>query len=122
MQASGEWTVVFYVEDSGSSPVGEFLSSLDQVAYARCMAAIERLRLVNIRVGEPLAKKVQGDLWELRRESRGNTYRVFYFFFAGRKIVLLHAFQKKTQRIPRREIELAQRRLDRFVRREGGDQ
>ena len=76
--------------------------------------------IATLRAREPPVKKIEGDIWELRRESRGNTYRIFYFFFTGRKIVLLHAIQKKTERTPRREIELAQRRLDHFVRREEG--
>jgi len=46
---------------------------------------------------------------------------VIYFFFVGRRIVLLHAFQKKTQKTPRQEIETALARYNRFIQREGGD-
>jgi phage-related protein len=35
------------------------------------------------------------------------------------RIVFLHGFQKKTQKTPRREIEIAQRRMDDFIRRAG---
>jgi phage-related protein len=63
---------------------------------------------------------LEGDLWELREESATNIYRVIYFFFTGRRIVLLHGFQKKTRRTPRNEIEIALQRQAYFVTRESG--
>ena len=68
---------------------------------------------------EPLARHIEDKLWELRDTSRTNIYRVLYFFFTGRRIVLLHGFQKKTQRTPRTDIETAQRLLERFSQLEG---
>jgi len=50
-----------------------------------------------------------------------NTYRLLYALLPDRRIVFLHGFQKKTQRTPRREIEIALKRLEDFNRREGGD-
>lgn len=47
------------------------LSSLDRDAIARCLAAIDRLQAENVRAHEPLVRKIEGDIWELRRESRG---------------------------------------------------
>ncbi|NWG15281.1 MAG: type II toxin-antitoxin system RelE/ParE family toxin, partial [Chloroflexi bacterium] len=35
-----------------------------------------------------------------------------YFFFTGRWIVFLHGFQKKTPKTPRREIEIAEKRVN----------
>ncbi len=74
----------------------------------------------NISAREPLAKHIQGKLYELRVESQANAYRVLYFTFTGRRIVLLHGFQKKTQKTPRREFAVAVKRMRRFVEREGG--
>jgi phage-related protein len=59
-------------------------------------------------------------LWELREESRTNIYRVVYFFFSGRRIVLLHGFQKKSQRTPRGEFETARQRHSAFLAQEEG--
>jgi phage-related protein len=41
--------------------------------------------------------------------------RVFYFALSGRRILLLHAFLKKSQQTPRRELEIAARRLAEVV-------
>lgn len=40
---------------------------------------------------------------------------------SGRRIIFLHGFQKKTQKTPRREIAIAQRRLDALLATEGGE-
>jgi phage-related protein len=100
--------------------VREFLQSLDDEARASIGWAIEQLRVRNVRAGMPLVRHVEGDLWELRRESRTNIYRLMYFFFRGRRIVFVHGFQKRTQQTPRREIEIARVRYRAFIEREGG--
>ena len=66
-------------------------------------------------------KKLSDKLRELREESQTNIYRIIYCFVSGRSILLLHGFQKKTQRTPRGEIEIAERRLTRFLERESGE-
>lgn len=116
-----EWTVVFYHDDQGHSPVEEFLDSLDMKTLARFDWSIEQLRIRNVAAQEPLVRHIGGKLWELRRESGTNIYRLLYFFFTGRRIVIVHGFQKKTQKTPRSEIELAEKRMEHFIEREGGE-
>ena len=117
--AAEVWVVEFYVEPGGRRPVNEFVGALDVKSKARLLAAIEQLRARNVDACEPLVRHLEGKLWELRRESGRNIYRLMYFFFTGRRIVFLHGFQKKTQKTPRREIETALRRMDDFIQREG---
>lgn len=116
--SDSEWTIEFYLEEDGKSPVVAFLDSLDPKTRARFRWSMEQLRLRNVRARPPLVRHLEGDLWELREESRTNTFRIVYFFFVGRRIVLLHGFQKKTQQTPRRELEIAKRRYREFVARE----
>ncbi len=115
-----EWRVLFYVEDSGSSPVEEFILRQDERTQARLRWGIEQVRARNISAREPLVKHVEGKLYELRIDSGGAAYRIIYFTFSGRRIILLHGFQKKTQKMPNREIAMARARMRRFVEREGG--
>jgi len=119
---TGQWRVEFYVEESGRNPVGDFLRGLDAKAQARLIFSMEQLRVLNVQAREPLVRHLEGKLWELRQESQTNIYRLLYFFASGRRIVFLHGFQKKTRRTPRREIEIAQHRLELFVAREGDKQ
>jgi phage-related protein len=48
-------------------------------------------------------------LFEVRVEVGSDIYRVFSFFDKGRLIILLNGFQKKSQKTPKNEIELAEK-------------
>jgi len=48
-------------------------------------------------------------LYEIRVEVGSDIYRVFSFFDKGQLIILLNGFQKKSQKTPKNEIELAEK-------------
>ena len=48
-------------------------------------------------------------IYEIRVEYEGNIYRIFCFFDEGNLIVLINSFQKKSQKTPKNEIELAKK-------------
>jgi phage-related protein len=48
-------------------------------------------------------------IYEIRVEVGSNIYRVFSFFDKGNLIILANGFQKKTQKTPTNEIELAEK-------------
>ena len=116
-----DWSIEFYIDEQGNIPVLEFLRELDRKTKTRFDWSIEQLRVRNVRANEPLVKHLEGKLWELQRSSDGNIYRLLYFFFSGRKIVFVHGFQKKSQKTPPREIELAQTRMDDYIKRKEGE-
>jgi len=59
----------------------------------------------------PLARPLEGALWELRAAGKDGIARGLYVAAKGRRLVLLRFFVKKTQRTPRKEIETALARL-----------
>lgn len=59
----------------------------------------------------PHSRAFGGGLFELRPRGRSGIGRAFYCFMLGRRIVVLHAFIKKTQQTPDRELKLARKRL-----------
>ncbi len=63
------------------------------------------------RVPEKYLKHLEGtnSLFEIRVESGSNTFRIFCCFDKGSLVVLFNGFQKKAQKTPRNEIELAER-------------
>ena len=117
-----EWSIVFYTDARGNQPLLDFLSNLDLRTQARFDWSLEQLQLRNIRAREPLVRHLEGRVWELRRKSSTNIYRLLYAVLSRRRILLLHGFQKKTQTTPRREIVTAIRRLEEFIAREGGEE
>jgi len=48
---------------------------------------------------------------ELRLKDRNGVYRVFYLASFADAVLIFHAFTKKTQKTPLREIDLARKRL-----------
>lgn len=56
-------------------------------------------------------RNVEGvkDLYEIRVEHESNIYRIFCCFDEGNLVILFNAFQKKSQKTPRSEIERAKR-------------
>ena len=63
------------------------------------------------RVPEKYFKHITGStgLYEIRVEVGSDIFRVFSFFDKGKLVILLNGFQKKTQKTPKNEIELAER-------------
>jgi phage-related protein len=58
-----------------------------------------------------------GKIRELRIHYSSNQYRVLYFFHVRDQIVLFRAFTKKTQQLKEKDIELAERRMEEWMRR-----
>ncbi|MDQ0470458.1 type II toxin-antitoxin system RelE/ParE family toxin [Labrys wisconsinensis] len=61
-------------------------------------------------VHEPYVKHLQGVLWEMRLKGKDGIARAAYVTATGQRVVIVRVFAKKTQKTPRREIELALQR------------
>lgn len=78
----------------------DMLAKLRRIGELIQSHGIERMR-------EPYVKHIEGRLWEIRLIGRDGIARALYVTASGRRVVILRAFVKKTQKTPRREIELA---------------
>lgn len=86
-------------------------------AEVEALPADMRARLVRIaslieevgleRVGEPHIKHIEAHLWEMRLKGRSGISRALYITAAVRRVVIVRVFVKKTEKTPRREIDLA---------------
>ncbi|MBI3118766.1 MAG: type II toxin-antitoxin system RelE/ParE family toxin [Candidatus Hydrogenedentes bacterium] len=59
----------------------------------------------------PHSRAMGGGLYELRPRGGEGIGRAFYCFVAGKRIVILHAFVKRTQSTPDQELRIARRRM-----------
>jgi phage-related protein len=59
----------------------------------------------------PHSRALGGGLFELRPHGREGIGRVFYCFVIGRRVLILHAFVKKTRTTPEHELRIARKRL-----------
>ena len=68
----------------------------------------DRISLIGLEsLREPHVKRLGGKLWEMRMTGRDGIARALYVTALGRRVIVLRAFIKKTQRTPRVEMELA---------------
>jgi len=56
---------------------------------------------------EPHVKHLEGPLWEMRMKGKDCVSRAIYVTARGRRVVVVRVFIKKTEKTPRREIDLA---------------
>lgn len=94
----------------------EFLNAVAR-AEVDALPADVRARFVRIgelihghgleRVGDPYVKHLEGKLWEMRMKGRDGIARSLYITVTGRRVIVLRTFIKKTQKTPRRAIDLA---------------
>jgi phage-related protein len=74
----------------------------------RLSAQINLLGLESLR--EPHVKHLKNKLWEMRLTGRDGIARALYVTALGRRVIIVRAFIKKTQKTPASEIDLALRR------------
>ena len=67
------------------------------------------------RVHEPHVKHLDERIWEMRMTGRDGIARALYVTAKGKRVVVVHVFVKKTQKTPRHDIELAQKRAKEVV-------
>ena len=59
---------------------------------------------------EPLVKRLEGPLWEMRMKGKDGISRAIYVTAKGRRVVVVRVFVKKTPKTPQQEIDLALKR------------
>ena len=66
------------------------------------------------RIPAQFFKHLEDGIYEIRVKKGSDIYRIFCFFEEGRLVILLHGIEKKSQKLPRREIEKAKRLRTRY--------
>lgn len=89
--------------------VENFITSLDKPSYAKVSRTIILLRTFGNGLRMPYSKSLGNNLFELRTRGQ-QEIRIFYAFH-NHQAVLLHAFVKKTQNTPPKELETAKAKL-----------
>lgn len=105
--------VVYYFDEKGQNPVWEFISALPSDERDKCFEYIAYLEDMGEQVRRPVGDYLGGKLYELRPKQT----RIIYFFMLKDYAVLVHAFRKKTNAIPDREIRTAFRNMEDFISR-----
>lgn len=101
--------VVFFRTEAGNEPVREWLRGLVREDRKTVGEDIKTAQF-GWPLGMPLIRKLATGLWEVRSHISSGIARVM-FTVDGQTMILLHAFQKKSQRTPPADLMTAKRRL-----------
>jgi phage-related protein len=108
--------IEFYKTVQGTSPVEEFLDTLDDSQVNKVLWVLKLVREQNPVPASYFCKMVNtDDIWEVRVQFGGNIFRLLGFFDGSNLIILTHGFQKKSQKTPKQEIKLAESRKREYL-------
>ncbi len=100
------WTIEYY-----NSRLQDDILKLPDGILARYFRLTDLMVEVGPNLGLPHTKALGDGLLELRLKSKEGISRVFYCSLVDNRIMMLHSFIKKSQKIPQKEIKLARQRL-----------
>lgn len=100
----------FYALPSGREPVREWLRTLDEADRKSVGEDIKDVEF-SWPIGMPLCRALGEGLWEVRTNLSGGRIARVLFCVHGSRMVLLHAFLKKTQKTPTADLSLALKRM-----------
>ena len=104
--ANMEWTV------ETVSAVDDEIEALPVKLRARLVRLMESIENIGLEMlSEPHVKHLDGKLWELRAKAPGGIARGIYVTATGRRVVILHVFEKKSRKTPRRALAIARERM-----------
>ena len=109
--AGKRWPVEFYEDGRGRLPAYEFIERLPPREHAAALWTLDLLAQYGPGLRMPHARHIEGALWELRAGAG----RLFYFLCLGERFIVLHGYRKRTPKAPRREIEMAIRRMNEIL-------
>ena len=107
------WNVYFFQTASGDCPVRKFIKEQDEVVYTKILHLVMLLKDHGPLLRPPYSKKMQNNLYELR-VSGSIAIRIFYTLYRN-EYFLLHAFKKKSQKTPHKEIKTALDRMRKLI-------
>ncbi|TEB04748.1 hypothetical protein Psch_03510 [Pelotomaculum schinkii] len=110
------WQILYY-QEGNSQPVREYIDSLYPKTKAKILRNLLLLSEFGPDLGWPFVSNISRNIWELRTVHQGNQYRILFAVTEGKIILLLHGFQKKTKKLPEKELNLAVSRFTHYQKR-----
>jgi phage-related protein len=104
------YTIEFYEDKNGKSEIRDYFWELSEKAKTdknarinkeKILSYVEALIKFGTRIGKPVVKHIEGNLWKLRPLDN----RIFFFYWKDNTFVLVHHYIKKSQKAPKREIK-----------------
>lgn len=101
-----DWEILYYNEN-----VQELINDWPVGIRAFYARVTERMEIFGPNLGMPFTRSMGKGLFEIRAKGKEGIGRAFFCTIIDRKIVILHAYIKKTQKTPQKELKIARRRM-----------
>ncbi len=99
------WVIEFFNENVEAKTL-----SLPPKILAKMLHIFELIEIAGAKLSEPYTKPLQDGLFEIRAKAQEGIGRSIYCYQKGQKIIILHSFVKKTQKTPKKELQIALKR------------
>ncbi|MDF2373264.1 MAG: type II toxin-antitoxin system RelE/ParE family toxin [Rhizobiaceae bacterium] len=105
-----------WIVETLNATVDAELEALPADQIAKFIHIGELIQVLGLdRVRQPHVKHLQGPLWGIRMKGRDGISRALYEVVKTKRLVVVRVFAKKSQKTPRREIELALKRAEDMI-------
>ena len=101
-----KWKITFY-----SKKVEQETLNFPPGILANFLHIVEMIEEFGVTIGKPYIASIGGGLFEIRAKGKEGIGRSFYCTLKGKEIVILHSFIKKSQKTPKKELDLAKKRM-----------
>ena len=115
-----EYRIYYFKNKKGAEPVRDYINSFTLKIQAKIYKFLDVLERKNINMPFPFSSHIKDKIFELRIQHGSNRYRIFYFIY-NKRIILLHGIVKKTEKIPPAELAIAEKNMKEFFALEGVD-
>lgn len=96
-------------ESGNRKIIDDFITSLNDKTISKIFWLFDLLEKYGPNIGMPYVRKIAINLFELRIRKQESVR--FFFILKTNTIIIVHGFKKKKMKIPKKEIEVAKKRL-----------
>ena len=100
------WKVTFYSEKIEVQTL-----NFPKGILANFLHIVEMIEEFGPNLGKPYVGSLSSGLYEIRSKGKEGIGRSIYFVVKGREVIILHSFIKKTQKTPKKDLDLAKKRM-----------
>lgn len=101
-----KWTVTYY-----DAQVIKAIEQWPSKILAKYLRTIDLIEHHGPQIGQLFTKPIKNGLFEIRVKALEGIGRAFFCYQVGNEIIILHSFIKKTQKTPKKEIDIAIKRM-----------
>tara|TARA_B100000315_G_scaffold148518_1_gene137383 strand:- start:1755 stop:2093 length:339 start_codon:yes stop_codon:yes gene_type:complete len=105
------WSIEYY-----NPKMEKSILSLPEGLLARYLRLTDIMLEFGSNLGMPHTRPLDNGLFELRVKGKEGIARVFYCTRIGKRIVMLHMFIKKSQKTPKKELQIAIKRMNEVIK------